>query len=88
MVYYTAPVFWFFLLLIALSLFVLRSKEPDVPRPFRVPLYPLTPLVFCATCVYMLLASLIYTNIGAWLGGAILLAGVLFLLVSRHIQGE
>ncbi len=28
------------------ALFVLRRKMPDAPRPYRVPLYPLVPLVF------------------------------------------
>jgi amino acid transporter len=68
MVEYTTPVFWFFLLLTTLSLFVLRTLEPEVSRAFRVPLYPLTPLLFCATCVYMLQASLTYTGIGALVG--------------------
>lgn len=27
------------------SLFVLRRREPDTPRPFRVPLYPLVPAI-------------------------------------------
>ncbi len=84
MVEYTAPVFWFFLLLTTLSLFVLRSLEPEVPRSFRVPLYPLTPLLFCATCVYMLQASLTYTGIGALVGVAVLLSGVPLLLLVRH----
>jgi APA family basic amino acid/polyamine antiporter len=43
---YTAPVFWFFFLLVGISLFVLRRKEPDAERPFRVPLYPLTQHLF------------------------------------------
>src|SRR5690606_5212281 len=46
MVEYTAPVFWFFFLLVGISLFILRIKEPNVPRPFKVPLYPLTPIIF------------------------------------------
>ncbi len=54
MVEYTAPVFWFFFLLVGISIFVLRRKEPEVSRPFRVPLYPLTPLLFCVVCIYML----------------------------------
>ena len=83
MVEYTAPVFWFFLLLTTLSLFVLRTSEPEVSRSFRVPLYPLTPLLFCATCVYMLQASLTYTGIGALVGVGILLAGVPLLLLVR-----
>lgn len=84
MVEYTAPVFWFFLLLTTLSLFVLRTVEPDVWRSFRVPLYPLTPLIFCTTCVYMLLASLTYTGIGALVGVGVLLTGVPLLLLVRH----
>src|SRR5690606_35153799 len=34
---YTAPVFWFFLLLVGASLFLFRVRGPDLPRPFRVP---------------------------------------------------
>jgi amino acid transporter len=84
MVEFTAPVFWFFLLLAGLSLFVLRRKEMEVPRPFRVPLYPLTPLLFCLTCVYMLQASLSYTGVGAIVGVAVLLAGLPILFLARR----
>lgn len=83
MVEYTAPVFWFFLLLTTLSLFILRNVEPEVKRSFQVPLYPLTPLLFCATCVYMLQASLTYTGIGVLVGVGILLTGVPLLLVVK-----
>ncbi len=83
MVDYTAPVFWFFLLLTALSLFILRQKDPTVDRPFRVPLYPLTPLLFCGTAAYMLYASLRYTGLGALVGVAVLLAGLPILLWMR-----
>jgi basic amino acid/polyamine antiporter, APA family len=83
MVEYTAPVFWFFFLLVGLSLFVLRTQEPERPRPFRVPLYPLTPLLFCITCVYMLHSSLAYTGPGAMVGVGVLLAGVPLLFLAR-----
>jgi amino acid transporter len=53
----TAPVFWLFLTLTALSVFVLRWTDPDSARPFRAPLYPVTPLIFCAWSGYMLFAS-------------------------------
>lgn len=46
MVEYTTPVFWFFFLLTGISLIVLRMREPECDRPFRVPLYPFTPLLF------------------------------------------
>jgi basic amino acid/polyamine antiporter, APA family len=65
MVDFTAPVFWFFFLLTGISLLVLRMREPDVQRPFQVPLYPLTPLLFCVVCAYLFYSSLAYTGIGA-----------------------
>lgn len=76
MVEYTAPVFWFFILLVGLSLFVLRAKDPRRERPFRVPLYPVTPVLFCLICAYLLYSSLVYTGYGALVGIAVLLAGI------------
>lgn len=73
---YTAPVFWAFLLLTGLAVFVLRKTAPDLERPFRVPLYPLTVLLFCLMSGYMLYSSLMYTKAGALVGVAVLLLGV------------
>ncbi len=84
MVQYTAPVFWCFFLLAGLSLFVLRLKEPKIPRPFRIPLFPFTPLLFCATCVYMLQSSVLYVGKGAFVGLALLAAGALLLSLRRR----
>lgn len=92
MVEFTAPVFWLFFLLSGLSLFVLRLREPDTERPFKVPLYPLLPMLFCAMCAYMLWASLSYVysqSLGglnaAWIGVAVLVVGgVLLLLLQRR----
>ncbi|HHY85203.1 MAG TPA: amino acid permease [Verrucomicrobia bacterium] len=58
----TAPVFWFFFLMTGLSLFVLRFRERERPRPFTVPLYPVLPLIFCATCGYMLYSAAAYAG--------------------------
>ena len=91
MVEFTAPVFWLFFLLVAVSLFVLRVREPDTARPFRVPLFPLLPLLFCAVCAYMLWSSLSYVynqSLGgwnaAWIGVAVLIAGAVVLLCMRR----
>lgn len=77
---YTAPVFWLFFLLVGISLFVLRRREHDRPPGFRVPLYPLLPLVFCATSAYLLYSSLAYTGIGALVGVVVLAVGGVLLL--------
>jgi amino acid transporter len=76
MVDYTAPVFWFFFFLTGISLFILRRQEPNKERPYRVPLYPITPIVFCLAALYMLWSSLTYTGIGALVGVGVLLVGL------------
>jgi amino acid transporter len=60
MVEFTAPVFWTFLFLVGVALFVLRRRYRDVERPFRVPLYPFTPVVFCAACAWLAWSSVAY----------------------------
>jgi APA family basic amino acid/polyamine antiporter len=86
MVEYTAPVFWFFFFMVGLSLIILRIKDPHIKRPFRAPLHPLLPLAFCASCLYMLQASVAYTGVGALAGVAVLLAGIPVYLVARYSQ--
>jgi basic amino acid/polyamine antiporter, APA family len=84
MVDYTAPIFWFFFLLSSISLLVLRVRDPDRPRPFQVPLYPVVPLLFCAACGYLLYSSLVYTGTGAIVGVIVVALGIPFVL--RHRQ--
>ena len=60
MVEFTAPVFWLFLFLVGLSLFIMRVKDPLTERPFKVPLYPFTPILFCLTCAYLTYSSITY----------------------------
>lgn len=88
MVDYTAPVFWFFFLLVGISLFILRSREPNAERPFRVPLYPITPILFCAACAWLLYSSLAYVKTGAMVGVGVLAVGVVVmaLLPNRQTQ--
>jgi amino acid transporter len=81
----TAPVFWLFFLLTGLSLFVLRERDPGLPRPFRVPLYPYLPLVFFATCAYMLHSSIGYAGMHGLVGGLLLLLGLPLYEVSRRL---
>lgn len=86
---YTAPVFWLFFLLVGLSLFVLRRRDPARARPFRVPLYPLLPLLFCATSAYLLYSSLAYTGMGALVGvGVLALGGVLLLFLEPSTRTQ
>lgn len=84
MVDFTAPVFWFFFLCTGVSLIVLRVKMPNVPRPFKVPLYPVTPILFIGFCAYLLYSSLSYTGKGALLGVILLIIGLIFYLLFKN----
>jgi amino acid transporter len=89
MVDYTAPVFWFFFLMTGSALFILRRQTPESPQPFRVPFYPVTPLLFCATCAYMLYSSVTFTGPGAAIGVALVAVGVpVFFFASRKTSGS
>ena len=83
MVAYTAPVFWLFMFLVALALIRLRQRQPWVRRPFSVPLYPLTPILFAATCLGLLYSSTLYAGSGALLGLLVLGAGLPLLALQR-----
>lgn len=76
LVAYTAPVFWIFMLLVAASVWRLRRIDPDRPRPFRVPLYPLPPLLLALTCAGLVVSSAMYAGAGALIGLAVLAAGL------------
>ncbi len=85
MVDFTAPVFWFFFLLTGIALFVLRLRDANVARPFRVPMYPVLPMVFVATCAFLLYKSLEFTlqNRAIQIAIYVMLAGVVVWVVAR-----
>jgi basic amino acid/polyamine antiporter, APA family len=83
LVEYSLPVFWGFFLLIGIAVFVLRAKEPNAPRPFRVPFYPVLPALFVCNCGYLLYSSLTYHKGHALVGLAVLAIGGLILLFAQ-----
>jgi amino acid transporter len=54
---------------VALGIIVLRRTRPDLHRPFKVPGYPVTPVLTIAACVYVLsgLAAITWVIFGVWL---------------------
>ncbi len=72
----TAPMFWMFFLLTAISLLVLRRKDAGIDRPFRVPGYPFLPIIFCAACAYMLYSAAAYAGWLTLLGMAPVILGL------------
>lgn len=89
MVDFTAPVFWFFFLLTGIALFVLRARYAHVARPFRVPMYPVLPMVFVVTCAFLLYKSLEFTlqNRAIQIAIYVMASGVVVWVVARLRRG-
>ena len=86
MVAYTAPVFWLFMLLVALSIIVFRMREPGRELPFKVPLYPLPPLILAAACAWMFYSALLYAGWGSIMGVVVLAIGLPLMFLQRELQ--
>lgn len=65
------------------AVFVLRRKLPDAPRAFRVPLYPIVPLVFVVGSILFIANAFVRTPAEAAVGVLIVLAGTPIYLYAR-----
>jgi amino acid transporter len=83
----TAGVFWVFFLLTGVALFALRRRDPHVERPFPVPGYPVTPLLFCGFCAVMIYASARASPVWTALGLVVVLAGLPLYALSQRLGG-
>lgn len=71
-------------ILAMISLFVLRAKEPAMPRPFRVPFYPISPLLALSIATFSLIAMIYYNHVLALIYfGIIIACFAVFKLVKR-----
>ena len=73
---------------VAIGVLVLRRTQPDLERPFKVPGYPVTPILTVAACVYVLsgLAAITWVIFGVWLArrpGVLLPVGPAALAAQR-----
>jgi APA family basic amino acid/polyamine antiporter len=69
--------------LVVLGLFVLRFREPDLPRPIRAWGYPITPLIFLGVNGWMILHILELQPRESAFGFATLLAGLIVFRISE-----
>ncbi len=66
---------WIFYALGAMSLFVYRRKQPEAHRPFRVPGYPFTPILFILSAIALVVNTIISQPGRALVGIGIVLLG-------------
>ncbi len=69
-----------------LGLFVLRWRQPDLPRPFRVVLYPLPPLIFLTITGWTLLYIVLQRPVEALISAGIVASGAVFYWLSAALS--
>src|SRR6266705_321829 len=75
---------WIFAALAAASVFVLRRRRPDAPRPFRVPGYPVTPALFILAAAALVTNTVFARPVEALIGLGIVCTGLPAYLVWRR----
>lgn len=67
-----------------LGLFVLRWRQPDLARPFRVPLYPIVPLIFVALSVWTLFYVAVERPQEVAVSVGLIVTGIVLYLVTQR----
>jgi basic amino acid/polyamine antiporter, APA family len=75
---------WLFYALGAMSIFVYRRRAPNAARPFSVPGYPITPVLFILAALAIVVNTLIVQPREAMVGIGIILVGLPAYLVWRR----
>lgn len=74
--------------LAVLGLIVLRFSQPNLPRPYRVWGYPVTPLIFLVVTLFMMLYAVQQKTTASLLGLLTALAGLGIYFLVRPAQGS
>jgi amino acid transporter len=86
---YAGPAGWLYYAFTGSSVIYLRYKEPDLPRPFRVPLYPLPPILLVIISFYLVITSIIKSPLYCSLALFFVAISVpVWWLVERHQAKE
>ena len=66
------------------GIFVLRYRQPNLPRPYKTWLYPLPPIIFLLLIGWTLLFILKEKPVEALMGGLLVAGGAIFYGISKY----
>ncbi|ALR99902.1 amino acid permease [Enterococcus silesiacus] len=79
-------VMWLFSLLIFGAVLILRKKEPELNRPYKVPFYPVIPIIAILGGLFILITTLFTQTLLASIGIGITLLGIPVYLLNKKIK--
>lgn len=74
---------WPFYIMAVLSVFVIRRRSPDLPRPYRVIGYPVVPIVFLLSAIGMIANALLTDPVGTGVTLGIIVVGIPVYFIGR-----
>jgi APA family basic amino acid/polyamine antiporter len=67
---------WTFSLLLFIAIFILRRREPELERPYKVTFYPVVPIIAICGALYIMFSTLFQETILALIGIGATIAGI------------
>ena len=84
---YVVFIGWIFYGLSAATIFVYRSRQPDLERPYRVPGYPWTPILFVVAAAALVANTIVAEPIDSLKGlGVVFVGAPIYLILRRRIK--
>jgi APA family basic amino acid/polyamine antiporter len=68
------------------AVFVLRKREPELPRPYRVWAYPWTPMLFLSVNVWILFYTFKEQIVESIIGVSLFLASIVLYYIGRKFE--
>jgi basic amino acid/polyamine antiporter, APA family len=81
-------VIWIFYTMIFLAVFILRNREPDLARPYKVPLYPVIPIIAMIGGLFIVMNTLFTQTLLALCGIGLTALGLPVYMRNRHMKTE
>ncbi|MGO3732354.1 MAG: APC family permease [Vagococcus sp.] len=81
-------VMWLFSVLIFVAVFILRRREPDLIRPYKVPLYPVVPIIACIGGLFILFTTLLTDLKLALMGIGITALGIPIYMIKHKTSRD
>jgi APA family basic amino acid/polyamine antiporter len=77
-----------FFTLTILAIFILRKKQPDIPRPYKAFGYPVVPAIYILTTVVIMIILLIYKPGYTFPGLVLVILGIPVFYIWRHFSAK